>query len=123
MKPLSQRPWLAGRKPDLARRAQAVELYTAGLSTVEIAQRMGSFPGIVARMLEAARVQLRSRSESIELGKRRAARRRLIAEAAQRRFGHIVMAPRSAAPVKPQPVNAGFDDVEVLDIEWDRWLT
>lgn len=119
MRPAHQQ-FRIGRRPNVARNARIVELYQAGLSSTEVARRVGTTAANVLQLLKRANVPTRSLAESMALAKRRAERRRLIAEAAQRAFGHL-HAPKAAPvrAVKPPPVNAMFDDV-VLAPGWEE---
>lgn len=106
-------------------KAQIRPLYNQGLSCQDVASRLRISIGTVQRQVDATGGQ-RSPSEAASLAKRRRARMRLIAEAAQKVFGHL-RAPASthpaAAGVLP-PVNAGFDDdLTVADFEdVEGWL-
>lgn len=112
------------RRPNVARNTRIVELYTAGLSSVEVGNRIGMTSTNVQHVLRKAGVQLRTPAEARRLGKQRAERRQLIAEAAQRHFGYL-RAPgvtdRDIKPANVPPVNPGFAD-EVLEPGWeDSW--
>ena len=107
---------LPKRLPNIERNARIVALYTAGLSSVDVGRRVGVTPTAVLYVLRREGVELRSLAESQRLGRQRAARLRLIAEAAQRTFGHLRVPGAARAAVRPPPVNALWDD-EVLDVE------
>lgn len=112
-----------GRRPNHARNARVAELYMAGLSSVEVGKRVGMTSASALNVLRRMGVPLRSLAEAQRLAKRRTARRKRIAEAAQRRFGHL-RAPgvveRDIKPSNVPRVNPGFED-DVLDQTWEDW--
>ena len=118
----SQHPWtsttIAYRAPRSEKRTlvpQMREMYEAGYSCPEIARRLGVAIPNVQRWLAAAGVKLRTRNEGKYLAKVRNTRRRLIAAAAQRVFGHL-FAPRAEVVAHP-PVQDDFDGGEVPTLD------
>jgi hypothetical protein len=63
-----------GREHHVIDRDEAVRLYRAGLTTVEVAARLGTHPGNISRMLAARGVPARSR---LPAARRRQIRQRL----------------------------------------------
>lgn len=111
MRPYHQKPTF-GRKPNLLERQRLRELYEQGLSCEEIAARTGCEASNVYVKLRRSGVKMRSPVEAAALKRRRQTRRALIAEAAQRKFGHQV-APAEHRPARPHeipPVNEMFED-------------
>lgn len=108
MKPLSQRPFLGARRNNVGRDARIVEMYTAGIGSHEIARRVGASVALVFGALDRAGIKRRTKAEGRALGMRRKARLQAIAEAAQRRFGHLFAPARVGAPPRPTPVNELF---------------
>ena len=115
MKPLNQRPTLYRHRPRTLDYRLIAELYRGGASSTEIACRLGTGSGNVLYAVRKMGLRVRSIAEGHALQRARNARRKLIAAAAQRVFGHLY-APPVERPLAMPPVNDMF-----AHHSWDEW--